>query len=177
MQTFVVTSVACFDEPSLVAAAVREEFDIHITRQAIEAYDPTKFAGRDLAERWAQLFWTTREAFLADTARVGISHRAASGLSSASPAAQRMTVISTWPSRPSIRPTGRWPMSTGVAERPGPSRRTMRPMQRDAESYSTASGACKHKQGLRHHNQGDLDPLWSTKRRSGPHLATVTVLD
>jgi hypothetical protein len=76
IQTFVVTSVACFDEPSLVAAAVREEFDIHITRQAVEAYDPTKFAGRDLAERWAQLFWTTREAFLADTARVGISHRA-----------------------------------------------------------------------------------------------------
>jgi hypothetical protein len=75
IQTFVVQSVAAFDEPSVVAEAIKEEFGIAITRQAIEAYDPTKFAGRDLAERWRELFWATREAFLADTARIGISHR------------------------------------------------------------------------------------------------------
>jgi hypothetical protein len=75
IQTFVVQSVAAFDEPSVVAAAVKDEFGIAITRQAVETYDPTKFAGRDLAERWRELFWATRKAFLADTARIGISHR------------------------------------------------------------------------------------------------------
>lgn len=75
-RTFVVQSLACHDAPSAVAAAVKRDFAVEITRQAIEAYDPTKVAGRNLAERWATLFHETRAAFLEDTVAIGIANRA-----------------------------------------------------------------------------------------------------
>lgn len=75
-RTFVVQALACFDAPSIVAAAVRKEFGAEITPQSIEAYDPTKRAGRLLSEKWRALFEQTRKTFLEDTASIGISHRA-----------------------------------------------------------------------------------------------------
>ena len=36
---FIVQALACFDTPSQVAAAVREEFGIEVTRQQCEAQD------------------------------------------------------------------------------------------------------------------------------------------
>jgi hypothetical protein len=76
VRAFIVRSVASFEEPSAVAAAVADEFGIAITRQAVEAYDPTKFAGRDLGDKWRDLFWATRTAFVDDLAQIGVSHRA-----------------------------------------------------------------------------------------------------
>src|SRR5690606_32913826 len=37
---------------------------------------PNKRAGRDLAKRWRAIFEETRKAFLEDTSKIGISHRA-----------------------------------------------------------------------------------------------------
>jgi hypothetical protein len=75
-QTFVVQSLACFDSPTVVAAALRKEFSVTLTPQSIEAYDPTKKAGRNLSVRWKSLFEETRKTFLEDTATIAISHRA-----------------------------------------------------------------------------------------------------
>ncbi|MCM2293046.1 DUF2280 domain-containing protein [Allorhizobium sp. BGMRC 0089] len=75
-QTFVVQSLACFDSPTVVAAALRKEYSVTLTPQSIEAYDPTKKAGKNLAERWKALFEETRKTFLEDTASIAISHRA-----------------------------------------------------------------------------------------------------
>jgi hypothetical protein len=75
-QTYVVQALACFDSPSVVAAAVRKEFSVTLTPQSVEAYDPTKKAGRNLAARWKALFEETRKTFLEDTASIAISHRA-----------------------------------------------------------------------------------------------------
>lgn len=75
-RTYAVQCLACFDAPSVVAAAVKKEFGLIITPQAIEAYDPTKRAGRKLTAKWTALFEETRKAFLEDTSRIGISHRA-----------------------------------------------------------------------------------------------------
>jgi hypothetical protein len=75
-QTYVVQALACFDSPSVVAAALRKEFSVTLTPQSIEAYDPTKKAGKNLAERWKALFEETRRTFLEDTASIAISHRA-----------------------------------------------------------------------------------------------------
>jgi hypothetical protein len=75
-QGFVVQSLACFDTPAAVAKAIKTEFGLTFSSQAIEAYDPTKAAGRRLAERWRLLFEETRKAFLEDTAQIAISHRA-----------------------------------------------------------------------------------------------------
>lgn len=76
VQTFVVQSLACFDSPSVVAAAVKTEFGETITRQAVESYDPNKKAGANLSAKWKALFEETRKTFLEDTASIAISHRA-----------------------------------------------------------------------------------------------------
>lgn len=75
-QTYVVQSLACFDTPSVVAAALRKDYGVTLTPQSIEAYDPNKKAGKGLAERWKALFAETRKTFLEDTASIAISHRA-----------------------------------------------------------------------------------------------------
>lgn len=76
VKTFIVQALACFDSPSTVVTAVRQEFGETITRQTVEGYDPTKRAGRACAAKWRALFEETRKAFLEDTSRIGISHRA-----------------------------------------------------------------------------------------------------
>ncbi|MET2828892.1 DUF2280 domain-containing protein [Mesorhizobium shangrilense] len=72
---FVVQRLACFDTPSELVGAVRKEFGDTITRQTVEAYDPTKKAGRNISTKWKTLFDETRKAFLEDTAAIAISHR------------------------------------------------------------------------------------------------------
>lgn len=76
VRTFIVQALACFDTPSVVVKAVKEEFGQSITRQSVECYDPHKRAGRDLAKKWRAIFEQTRETFLEDTSKIGISHRA-----------------------------------------------------------------------------------------------------
>lgn len=76
VRTFIVQALACYDGPSAVVKAVQEEFGITITRQSVETYDPNKRAGRGLAAKWRAIFEETRAAFLENTSRIGISHRA-----------------------------------------------------------------------------------------------------
>jgi hypothetical protein len=75
-KTFVVQRLACFDSPALVVRALKEEFGATLTAQAVECYDPTKRAGRNLAKRWKTIFEVTRNRFLADTASIGVAHPA-----------------------------------------------------------------------------------------------------
>ncbi|MFG1371502.1 DUF2280 domain-containing protein [Xanthobacter oligotrophicus] len=76
VKTFIVQALACFDAPSVVTAAVKKEFGIEVSRQLVETHDPTKAAGSDTAARWRTLFEETRKAFLEDTSKIAISHRA-----------------------------------------------------------------------------------------------------
>jgi len=76
VKAFIVQALACFDTPSQVATAVREEFGIEVTRQQCESHDPTKYAGRDLAKRWRVLFDDTRRRFREETADIPIANRA-----------------------------------------------------------------------------------------------------
>lgn len=75
-QTYVVQALACFDSPAVVVAALKKDFGVAISPQAVECYDPTKKAGRNLSVRWKALFEETRKTFLEDTATIAISHRA-----------------------------------------------------------------------------------------------------
>ena len=75
VQRFVVCGLACFEKPTAVAAALKKEFGIAVTAQAVEAYDPTKRAGRRLSKQWRDLFETSREKFLRETAAIGIAHK------------------------------------------------------------------------------------------------------
>ena len=76
VKTYIVQALACFDAPSIVAAAVKKEFGIEVSRQLGESHDPNKKAASGLAPKWRVLFEETRKAFLEDTASIAISHRA-----------------------------------------------------------------------------------------------------
>lgn len=76
VKAFIVQALACFDTPAQVAASVREEFGLEVTRQQCESHDPTKSAGRDLAKRWRTLFEDTRKRFREETADIPIANRA-----------------------------------------------------------------------------------------------------
>ncbi|TDV39543.1 hypothetical protein C7405_101662 [Paraburkholderia caballeronis] len=76
IKLFVVQALACFDTPSRAAKSVREEFGVEVSPQQCERYDPTKRAGSALSKKYRQIFESTRAAFLADTSRIGVSHRA-----------------------------------------------------------------------------------------------------
>lgn len=75
VKTFIVQALACFDPPSVVVKAVKAEFGETVTPQQVEAYNPERRAGQGLSEGYREIFRATREAFLEDTASIGISHR------------------------------------------------------------------------------------------------------
>lgn len=75
-RAYVVQELAMWSPPSVVVAALKKDFGVTITPQAVEAYNPTKRAGRNLSEKWTKLFEATRETFIESSAEIGISHRA-----------------------------------------------------------------------------------------------------
>jgi hypothetical protein len=75
-QRFVVQSLARFMSPSEVATAVKEHFEIELTRQAVERYDPTKAAGDGLKQELRDLFTKAREEYIAGTNNAPLAHKA-----------------------------------------------------------------------------------------------------
>ncbi len=76
MQRFIVQALACYDTPTQVAEAVKEEFGIEITRQQVASYDPTKVTSKALARKWQDLFSSTRERFRREIAEIPIAGQA-----------------------------------------------------------------------------------------------------
>jgi hypothetical protein len=76
VKAFIVQALACFDTPSQVVESVRKEFGIEISRQQCESHDPTKFAGRGLGAKWAELFHAARQRFREETTEIPIANRA-----------------------------------------------------------------------------------------------------
>ncbi len=75
-QLFIVQSLARFDSPSEVSDAMKAEFGVSISRQAIEHYDPTKgVATKRLAEEHRALFYATRLQYTIDVSNIGLAHR------------------------------------------------------------------------------------------------------
>ncbi|MDV5202031.1 DUF2280 domain-containing protein [Acinetobacter baumannii] len=63
-QLFIVRSLAQFMTPTEVVKAIKETFNITVSPQQVEAYDPTKVAGRDLRKEYKEVFEATREEYL-----------------------------------------------------------------------------------------------------------------
>lgn len=63
-RAFVVCRLAMYDTPKEAAQALKEEYGIEISPQACEFYDPTKRAGKDLSQRWREMFEQARKDFL-----------------------------------------------------------------------------------------------------------------
>lgn len=73
---FIVQALACYDTPTQVAEAVKEEFGLDVHRAQVAQYDPTKQAGRTLAKKWRDLFDDTRKRFREEAAEIPIAQRA-----------------------------------------------------------------------------------------------------
>lgn len=76
VKAYIVQALACFDTPSQVVEAVQAEFQVKITRQQVESYDPTKASGKALAARWVELFNATRERFQNEISDIPIANKA-----------------------------------------------------------------------------------------------------
>lgn len=76
VKAFIVQSLACFDTPSVVVDSVKKEFGIAVSRQQVESHDPTKVNGRGLAQKWVDMFNTTRERFQTELADIPIANKA-----------------------------------------------------------------------------------------------------
>lgn len=63
VQKFIVEQNACDEKPTDVVRAVKEEFDLEITKQAVEHYDPTKAAGSGLSPSLAEHYWAVRDKY------------------------------------------------------------------------------------------------------------------
>ena len=61
---FIVRSLAQFNTPQETVVLVKEEFEIDVSRQQCEAYDPTKRVGKDLSADLKAEFEATRKDFL-----------------------------------------------------------------------------------------------------------------
>lgn len=76
VKRFVVQALACYDTPTQVTEAVKEEFRVSILRQQVATYDPTKATGKNLSKKWRDVFFATREAFKAEITEIPIAQRA-----------------------------------------------------------------------------------------------------
>ena len=76
VKAFIVQALACFDTPSQVVESVKKEFGLDLSRQQCESHDPTKFAGRALGVKWAELFHAARKRFREETEDIPIANRA-----------------------------------------------------------------------------------------------------
>lgn len=77
VKRYIVGALACFDTPSQVAAAVKEEFGVEVTRQQVAIYDPTKVNGRELSKELKTLFEETRARFKTDLDAIPLAHQTA----------------------------------------------------------------------------------------------------
>lgn len=76
VKRYIVRALACYDTPSVVVAAVKDEFGLELIRQQVAAYDPTKAQGRELSKDLRTLFDTTRAQFLIEVDKIPLANQA-----------------------------------------------------------------------------------------------------
>ncbi|MFU8925135.1 DUF2280 domain-containing protein [Acinetobacter puyangensis] len=73
---FIVRSLAQWNTPTETVELVQQEFDITISRQQCEAYDPTKRTGQNLSKALSDEFYKTREQFRKNTDEMPLANLA-----------------------------------------------------------------------------------------------------
>ncbi|MYM69250.1 DUF2280 domain-containing protein [Pseudoduganella sp. FT55W] len=71
----ILQGLACFDTPEQVAASVKVNFGLVLTRQRIEAWHPERRAGAKLGAHWREMFYETRAKLLAEMENIPIACR------------------------------------------------------------------------------------------------------
>ena len=76
VRAFIIQELACFETPSQIVESVQKEFKVQVTRQQVASHDPTKVAGKGLAQKWVELFNLTRDRFLNEISDIPIANKA-----------------------------------------------------------------------------------------------------
>ena len=76
VKLYIVQHLACYDSPSEVVDSVKVLYNLNVSRQQVEAYDPTKQAGSNLHKKWRAIFEAVREKFVIETSAIPIANRA-----------------------------------------------------------------------------------------------------
>jgi hypothetical protein len=63
---YIVKALARDESPSEVAEAVKTNYGVIVSRQAIEHYDPRKHQAKRLSNKWTALFWKSYEEYAAE---------------------------------------------------------------------------------------------------------------
>jgi len=75
-RAFLVRELACFASPTESVNALKAQFGVDVSIQAAEHYDPTKWAGKRGAKKWAELFAMARQAFIEQVQEsIPLAHR------------------------------------------------------------------------------------------------------
>ena len=75
VKIFIVQALACRDTPQEVVDLVKQEYGIQISRSQCQAYDPTKYSGRNLSKKFVDLFNKTRVDFDAGLIDIPIANK------------------------------------------------------------------------------------------------------
>ncbi len=73
---FIVIALACYDSPTQVANSVKDEFGLDVQRQSVNRYNPETVQGNELSKPLRELFYATREKFLAEVDKIPIANQA-----------------------------------------------------------------------------------------------------
>jgi hypothetical protein len=76
VKLFIVNALACYDAPTAVSIAVKEEFGLDVSRQQVSLYDPGTYVGRNLSKKWRDIFAETRAKFRATADDIPIASKA-----------------------------------------------------------------------------------------------------
>lgn len=76
VKAYIVQGLATYMTPSEVVGAVKQEFDIEITRQQVSSYDSGKAAAINLSQKWKDLFKKFRDDFNTNVQAIPIANKA-----------------------------------------------------------------------------------------------------
>ena len=74
---YVIRRLAARHATMAVMRGLKDEFGITLSQHAVDHYDPERAPHSRLAQRWKDLFWQEREAYLARTAHLGVTDKPA----------------------------------------------------------------------------------------------------
>ncbi len=72
---FILQRLACFETPKMVAEALKSEYGITVSAQALQAYDPSKVNGQGLSHKFVEFFEETRKRFREDFTSIPIANK------------------------------------------------------------------------------------------------------
>jgi hypothetical protein len=76
-RAYVVKRLAAYDTLLSIVRGLKDEFGITIAFQSVAHYNAARPPDAKLAQRWKDLFWKTRKAFIAGTADTGFTDKPA----------------------------------------------------------------------------------------------------